>query len=390
MGAGDHKYPLRILFVAGGLGKGGAEKQLIYMLRALKGLGADLRILTLASGEHHEQSLEALGLRPTGIGARGPARRVASIVQAAGAFKPHFIQATHFFASFYAGLAGRLARVPSIGAIRGDYLHDLGGIGARARWLLWLPTLYFANSHNARENALRSGLAEKRVHVLQNVIDLVEFDRRSSLPSSTLLDPDCTRVITVARLMPVKRLERFIEAVALARAQAPELEGVIVGGGPEEARLRAVAAQCGLIPNQRGGGLQLLGERSDIPQLLRQSKIFALTSDREGFPNVLLEAMAAALPILSTPAGETRTLLQDGVNGWQVPFDQPAVLAGRMVELARSPALRRSLGSAGRQIVETRYSYDQLPANLLALYRAAALAASNQAASQDLSSNGKI
>jgi glycosyltransferase involved in cell wall biosynthesis len=118
--------------------------------------------------------------------------------------------------------------------------------------------------------------------------------------------------------------------------------------------------------------VHFLGERSDIPQILAQSQIFALTSQREGFPNVLLEAMAASLPVLSTPAGEARTLVKDGENGFLVPMDSPQALADRLVALAQSPTLRKKLGHAGRQMVEAQYGTAGLSNALLAVYLAVA------------------
>lgn len=376
------------MLIAGGLGKGGAEKQLVYMLRALRQMDVELRVLTLTTGEFHERSLQSLGIHPVSLGSTKPAARVSRILQEARAFRPHFIQATHFFASIYAGVAGRLSGVPSIGAIRGDLHHDLAGIGKGGRWLLRFPSVFLANSYNAQANALLLGLPPSRVYVLQNVIDLQDFDRRLAAYPPRLLNPGRIHAITVARLQPVKRLERFLHGLALARQQAPELEGLIVGSGPEERRLREQAQSLGLQPDQPNGGVHFLGERDDIPQLLSQSQIFVLTSEREGFPNVLLEAMSASLPIVTTPAGEASTLVQDGKNGFLSAFDDHEALAGRLLELARSPALRGKMGRNGRQIAEERFSYSSLAGNLVNIYRSIARETKNQAALFAINNNG--
>jgi glycosyltransferase involved in cell wall biosynthesis len=195
-------------------------------------------------------------------------------------------------------------------------------------------------------------------------------------------------VATVARLIPVKRLERFLHALALARRQVPEMQGVLVGSGPENGRLHALAESLGLQPDQPFGGVQFLGEQPEIPQILAQSDLFVLTSDREGFPNVILEAMAASLPVIATPAGECRALVQEGLNGYQVTFDDHQALAERLVTLARSPALRRKLGHAARRMVETQFGYDQLGTSLTEVYRAIAHQVKSQAVLSALS-NGK-
>ncbi len=376
---------LRITFIVGGLSKGGAEKQFFYMLQALQELGAAIQVITLTRGEFYEGSLVRQGIQPVYAGLN-PAARLATILKETRRFRPHFLQASHFFASFYAGLAGRLLGIPSIGAIRSDLYLDLEGVGrpyftpgehrlAKSEpgyWLLRLPVVYLANSRNARENAPRLGLNPERIHILHNVIDLEAFDDRLAASSPEMLTdrfgtPDRIYAITVARLVPVKRLERFLKALAIARRQIPALAGIIAGDGPSRPELRALAESLGLQPDQPGG-VRFLGERDDIPQLLSRSAVFVLTSDREGFPNVLLEAMAASLPIIATPAGETRELVTEGINGYLVPFDDPQSLAGRLIDLAQSPALRRQMGNAGRQLVESQFSYSQLKSNLIETY----------------------
>lgn len=374
-GAGDAAgKPLRVTFIAGGLGKGGAEKQFLYMLRALQNVGAQVQVLTLTQGEYHEASLAQLGIKPVHVGqSNSQIVRIARIVELVRAFRPHFIQATHFFSSFYAGIAGRLTRTPSIGAIRSDATMDTRNVGRVGPWLLRLPTVMLANSFNARENALKMGLTPDQVLVLHNVIDIAAFDRQFTATAPLVLDSGRVRIVMVGRLVPIKRMERFIQALADARKQNPAIEGVIVGAGPEEAALRETAASLGLNPDERDGWIHFLGERSDVPQILALSDIYALTSDREGFPNVLLEAMAAAIPIIATPAGETPALVKQGVNGLLVPFKDQQALCEAILQLADSAGLRRKLGSEGRRIVERQYGFPGLEQNLLEIYRTIAV-----------------
>lgn len=361
---------LRVTFIAGGLGKGGAEKQFLYMLRALQNADAQVQVLTLTQGEYHEQSLAQLGVQPVSVGqSNNPALRIARIVELMSAFRPHFVQATHYFSSFYAAMAGRLTRTPSIGAIRSDATMDVRNVGRIGPWLLRLPTVMLANSFNARENALKMGLKPNRALVLHNVIDIAAFDRQFTATAPLVLESGRVRIVTVGRMVPIKRTERFLQALADARQQNPAIEGVIVGTGPEEARLRETAKTLGLAPDEKDGWVHFLGERSDVPQILAFSDIYALTSDREGFPNVLLEAMAASIPIIATPAGETPALVKHGVNGLLVPFDDQKALCEAVIQLAASVGLRRKLGSEGRRIVERQYGFPRLEQNLLEVYR---------------------
>jgi len=178
----------------------------------------------------------------------------------------------------------------------------------------------------------------------------------------------------------VKRLERFLAALALARNEVPALVGLVIGDGPLAPELLAAAENLNLQPGSPSGGIHFLGERNDIPQWLDQADLFVLTSDREGFPNVLLEAMAASLPIITTPVGETHELVVEGVNGFFTSFDDPQALARRMVELAQSPALRRNMGNEGRSMVERQYSYARLKGSLVETYHAIAQRTRNRKA----------
>ena len=100
--------------------------------------------------------------------------------------------------------------------------------------------------------------------------------------------------------------------------------------------------------------------------------MLVLSSDHEGFPNVVMEAMAARLPVVSTPAGDAGVLVDDGRTGFVVPFDDANAMADRMVRLARSSDLRRQFGEAGRARVEHHHAYDRLITHLLRTYRAIA------------------
>jgi glycosyltransferase involved in cell wall biosynthesis len=208
------------------------------------------------------------------------------------------------------------------------------------------------------------------VYVVPNVIDLTAFDGAGEQDEDRALAPSRVVVVSVATHLPVKRLERFLAALARARAEFPALVGVLIGTGPEDDRLRALARTLGLSSQD----VCFLGARDDVPRQLRGADILLLTSDVEGFPNAILEAMAAQLPVITTPAGDAGVVVQNDVTGYVVPFDDVEQMAERIVRLARSPELRRSFGWAGRRRVEQCYSYEQLAASLLGTYRSIAVA----------------
>jgi glycosyltransferase involved in cell wall biosynthesis len=233
-----------------------------------------------------------------------------------------------------------------------------------------VPSALLAKSHAAKRNAESLGARPETVYVVPNVIDLPALDRSPVDSDSPAWAGDRIVVASVARHARPKRLERFLAAVARAQTAVPAVFGVLIGTGPEHERLQTVAQQLGLGPS----GVAFLGMRNDVPRLLRAADLLLVTSDHEGFPNAILEAMAVELPVITTPAGDAGLVVKDDVTGYVVPFDDVDQIAERVVRLARSPELRRSFGRAGRLRVEQCYSSEQLAASLLGIYRSIAAA----------------
>ncbi len=357
--------PLRIAVIAGTLGRAGAEKQLVYLVRSLRGLPVELRVFSLTRDEHYEAALEELGCPPEWFGQRGnPALRLTALVRLLRGWQPDVIHSAHFYTNLYAGLAGKALGALSVGASRGDPRMELAANGRWGPALARVTDGLLCNSHHSAASWAAMGLRAERLQVLPNVIDLQEFDAQAARPVEANL-PGQVRAALVGRLIPVKRVDRFLRALAAARRQAPELAGVVIGDGLERAALEAEAASLGLTPD----GVRFLGARPEVPALLRQCHILALTSEQEGFPNALMEGMAAGLPVVSTPAGDAERILQHGISGFLIGMDDEDALAARLVELARSAALREQMGRAGRLRVEQCYQLEGLGAAALSAYR---------------------
>jgi glycosyltransferase involved in cell wall biosynthesis len=360
---------LRVALFAGTLARGGAEKQLAYMARALRDAGVCLGVYALHEGEAYEAVLRAAGFAPVCVGqAANPALRLVTLTRALRRFRPHVVQAAQFYVNLYVALASRVCGSLAIGALRSDVVLDLQATGRWGRWLLRAPSALVANSHAARATAARLGVCKAKIHIVPNVIETSAFDGAWRLRPPAR-DGGHAVAMLVATLVPEKRVDRFLDGLALARRSAPGLKGVVVGGGPERGSLEAHAGRLGLLP----GGVEFRGACDDIPRLLAEADMLALTSDHEGLPNVILEGMAARLPVVTTPVGDAALVVEDGVSGYVVPFDPVTDLANRLSTLAGSPALRQQLGQAGYARVTERYACAGLADRLLAVYRAVAL-----------------
>jgi len=362
-------HGVRVALLAGGLSQGGAEKQLVYMAGALLRSGAEVRVYCLTRGDHYERALRSLGIPPVWIGRFGnPAARVAGLAAALRDFGPHILQSAHFFSNLYVCLVAPLYRAIAIGSIRSDVHQELEANGRWGSLLLRMPPAIIANSFTARRNAERLGIPAARIEVLPNVLDLAEFDAAEDPAPRLPRDGRAPVVIAVCRLVAAKRLDRFLKAIALARREMPGIRGVIVGEGPEADQLTSLARELCLLPD----GVSFFGRRDDVAGLLRDSDIAVLTSEHEGFPNAVLEAMAARLPVVTTPSGDSGVIVEEGVTGFVVDGGDISGIARRIVTLSASADLRKTFGDAGRGKVERLYSAQALGGMILSTYRSIA------------------
>ena len=157
-------------------------------------------------------------------------------------------------------------------------------------------------------------------------------------------------LIFVGALTPQKRPDRFVEVVRRLRAEGRAVRALIVGDGPLAGTLAPLAA---------AQGVELLGPRSDVPELLRRSDVFVFTSlpTGEGMPGVLIEAGLSGLPAVSTPVPGAATVLCDGHTGVIVD-DSVAAMAAAVGQLLDDPERRAAMGASARTRCESEFTLD--------------------------------
>ena len=204
-----------------------------------------------------------------------------------------------------------------------------------------------ANSRAVREAALRKeGFPEEKVALIYNGLDTDRFRPLSDpRPFRKALDlPEETVVFGVASgFRPVKGVDVAIRGFARLVAEFPESVLLVAGDGPERGRLEALVRELGIGP-----AVRFLGVRADMEAILPALDVFLLCSHSEGFSNAILEAMGMGLPVVASRVGGNIEMVEDGVSGFLVPPGEDEPLGGRLLELARNPALRRTMGEAGR------------------------------------------
>jgi phosphatidylinositol alpha-1,6-mannosyltransferase len=211
-----------------------------------------------------------------------------------------------------------------------------------------------ANSDFARENLLRIGVENARIHKITPGVDAVRFS--PARPNKELLEryglTNKTVLLTVARLVPRKGHRLVLQAFAKIASEFPEAHYLIVGTGPEEHALRRIAEEMGLSRRVTFSGYV---EQEQLPEIYRLCDVMVMPNreedngDVEGFGMVFLEASATGKPVLGGRSGGAIEAVADARSGFLVNPDDAEELALRLRGLLLDPILRERLGSAGLQ-----------------------------------------
>ena len=202
---------------------------------------------------------------------------------------------------------------------------------------------------------IRYGYREDRIEVIPNTVpDRLELTRSRSAARQQLgFGDDDFVVLLAAALRPEKRVPSFLRAIAKAREADPSIRGVVVGDGPERERVENAAVET-------GGSTQLLGARSDVPDLINASDAVCLASAYEAVPLVVLEAMAVGRPVVAPDVGGLRTLVQPDETGLLYEALDDDALVAALVAVAGNRQRAREMGAAGSERKRTRFPLDGL------------------------------
>jgi glycosyltransferase involved in cell wall biosynthesis len=275
---------------------------------------------------------------------------------------------THNTTAFIHGLVGaQLAGVP----IKIHTDHCKNYVDETRRWMVlehvasrFIDKMVAVSEHTRSELIQYERIPQSKLMVIRNGINPKPTRTApvAALRAEFGFTSDQIIMGTVGRLQPQKGLDLLLAAAPAVLAACPNVRFLVVGGGALEPQLRAQAAALGLE-----GRVVFTGWRSDAVDLLQMFDCFVSTSNFEGLPMVLLEAMAAGKPIVATAVGGVPEAV-DEFNGITLPTRDPAALSSALVRLAQRPDVMRRLGTHSRSRYTERFTAQAMAAAYQQLY----------------------
>jgi glycosyltransferase involved in cell wall biosynthesis len=356
----------RILFVYSGLAVGGAERQLALLAPRLASHGFEPFVATLRIRGRYADELSEAGV-PT---MHANMRWRADVRGALRAYRlwrtrPAIVVTQDTNAQVIGHAIARRARAPHVTVAQGGPgIWRRRGRHEFALTRLVAPYVdrVVAVTESQRPDLERLGYRLEALRLIPNAVPEGHAARAPATVRAELgLGATEFLALLVAGARPEKRVDRFIDAVALANASNASIRGVVAGGGTllGELRDRARASR---------GVVRLLGERSDVPDLIGAADTVCLSSDVEGIPLSALEAMSQAKPVVATDVGGMREIVRHGETGLLVSPVGATGLARGILELANDRERTRRMGLAGRKYYLERYTVEHMVDAYAALF----------------------
>ncbi len=370
----------RIVHLIGQIGLGGSERQLLLLLQHLDAESFEHHLVVFNPspyGELHRE-LGELGVPVIAVPpeCRGVPARARFLFRTFRRLAPDVVHSWTAHDNPYAGIVGRLAGVPvRLGSLRTQSPRKTarskspGNLPRSYRWLVLNSVgRLVVNSETAARELRQQGLPARRIHLLRNCVP-PSPRRETAVDLSDLgIEPAHRLVGLIGNLREVKDHLFFVDAMARILPDHTDLRVLLVGqplpSEPEyPRRIETRIAYHGLQDR-----FVLTGFRPDVPALLRRLDVCCLTSRSEGMPNVILEAMAAARPVVATRVGGVPELVVDGDNGFLIEPGDAGSFAQAVGRLLDAPETAREMGLRGRRRARRDHGCADAARRLASLY----------------------
>lgn len=359
----------RILYIVESLKRCGVTRQLALLAKGLPRPEFEVHVLALDRGRPVADELQTAGVSVTVLGRRWrwDPRTFLRLRSHIVRLQPQLVQTWQFQANTYGRCAAWTAGAKPLVAVerRLDRWKD---------WPEWLvdrrlarrTACLVANSVAVRDYYVEHGVSDARWEVVLDAappLPLSELSRDQFLEQFDL-PPHARAILAVGKLRPENHHKDLIWATDLLKIIDDSVYLLIVGDGPQQARIERFR-QCVRIEDR----VRLLGRRDDVPQLLPHCAQFWQGSDDLGLPTALLEAMSAGLPIVASDTPAHRTVISHGENGLLAPVGDRAAIAKQALKLLEDAELATSLGEAARRRALQDFSPALTVERYAALYR---------------------
>ena len=361
--------PHRILHIIPTLDRSGAEKQLALLAPRLPRDEFDVHICALTRGGPLAAELEGQGIPVTVIDkpSKLDPRALWRLKRHIEALRPDIVQTWLFAANAYGRVAARMAGVRRIVASewcvdRWKSWHEL----ALDRRLARRTTRIVVNSPGVRDFYVQQGLPAEKFAVIPNAVlppPRPEISR-ADLCEEVGIPAESRLIVAVGRLAPQKRLKDLIWAADILKIIRDDFHLLLIGEGPQRARLEQFRDEVRIRDR-----VHFLGHRADAAGLLRYADVLWHASEYEGLPNVILEAMAAGVPVVASDISGNRDLVLPGETGYLVPLGDRPAYAKFADQILSDGHLAARLGAAARQRAENDFGVEAMVARYAALYR---------------------
>lgn len=365
-----------VAFCVDNLNVGGTELNAVRTAGLLRAAGVPLTVYSMQSSGPLRTRYDALGVAVvpiplggslTGLSALRQGLRFARLLRGSGTSILHcHDRYSNVFGAFWGRMAGTPAIITSR---RWDQREGSAGLRRLNRLAFRASAAVVANSERVRQAlTLEDGVPAHRTALIPNFVEADAFElpaageiearrRAAGLPAGAPM------VGIVANLRPVKDHNLFLRMAALVAASDVKAHFAIIGEGDQRERLEREAERLGLAER-----VHFLGLLPNRPNPFHLVDIATLTSRTEGFPNSILEAMAAGRPIVATAVGGVPDAVVEGATGFMVPPGATEPFAAAVLRLLDDPGLAQRLGEAGERRARERFSETRMLTDLMALY----------------------
>lgn len=373
-----------VLFVIRSLDIGGAEKQMQLLVGQLHGRTHCCHVYSLQAGGPLKKWFGEMGVPVFSGGlkkgdlSKAPWKLFLAewrLLRLVYQLNPAVIHCFLPLITFMGSLAGRIARVPLVVTSRralGTHqrrhpvLRPLDRVAARISHRVTVNSQAVWNDMIKREHVDASKLV-----LIYNGVDTRLFEAalscRKDVRRGLSLKADAKIMVVIANLIPYKGHSDLLMAAREVIRRFPDAVFLLVGEDRGiQGKLERHAAYLGIAESVR-----FLGRQDNIPGLLAASDISILPSHEEGFSNVILESMAAGLPVVATDVGGNREAVLDGKTGWLIPPKKPRALAEKIMDLLKDPEKSEQWGRCGRERAKLMFTVKRMVTAHIDLYQSA-------------------